>query len=533
MTLQEGGGGDPQWDAAGAGSDRMAATETAIVDTLLASAPVGFALFDAELRFRRINERLAEINGISVEEHLGRFAFDLLPDLRDSAEAMMRGVIETGVPVRDVEIVGRTLAEPQRDRHWLESFFPVRTAAGDTVGLAAVVTDITERVWLQTELEQTAQLLRAVLHAAPIGVAVADREHRVVEANSMFLSIAGVPDDSHVGHRIDELLEGDLGARLAAAIDALFSTESAPLSHALNQLTRDGELRELEAQLFAVRDSESSITRAGITLVDVTDRNERERAAKTRLRQRLEAQSEALAELQRMLLPELPDVPGLLVDASYRPAEGLAAVGGDWYDCFSLPDGRIVLAVGDAVGHGLAAVQAMDTARNAFRTVLLNGTSLAEATAQCNTVLHLGGPDYVTACVFVIDPVTGEAEYVSAGHPPPVMRHADGSTTTLDSDTGTVLGPFPDVEHRTTALTIEAGDAVVLYTDGLVERRHADLDAGISWMAAALRASGPIRRGAADALVESTLQHTPMDHDDDICVLVASPAAASSPATPR
>jgi phosphoserine phosphatase RsbU/P len=523
MTLQEGGLHDPDRDRAHGSGGRSAATDAAIVDTLLASAPVGFALFDADLRFRRINQRLAEINGLSVDEHLGRFAFDLFPDLRASAEAMMRGVIETGVPVRDVEIVGRTLAEPHRDRHWLESFFPVLTPAGDTVGLAAIVTDISERVWLHSELDRTAQLLEAVLHAVPIGVVVTDRAHRVVEANQAFRSIAGLPDDGRVGDRIEGLVEGDLGARLTSAIDAVFSSEPAPTSLALNQLSPEGDVCELEMQLFAVCGPHSSITRAGITLLDVTDRNEREREVKARLRHRLEAHTEALEELQRMLLPELPVLPGLFIDTFYRPAEGLATVGGDWYDCFSLPDGRIVLAVGDAVGHGLAAVRAMDTARNAFRTVLLNGTSLADSTAQCNTVVHLGGPGYVTACVFVIDPVTGEAEYVNAGHPAPVMRHADGSTTTLDGATGTVLGPLPDLEYRSTALTIGPGDALFLYTDGLIERRDADLDVGLAWLTAAVRASGPLRRGSAEALVEHTLQRTPLDHDDDICVLIASP----------
>jgi PAS domain S-box-containing protein len=497
-------------------------TEAAIVDTLLASAPVGFALFDTELRFRRINERLAELNGLSVEAHIGEFAFDLLPDLRDSAEAMMRGVIETGIAVRDREIVGRTPAEPDRDRHWLESFFPVITRNGVRVGLAAVVTDITDRVRLQQELQETVSVLEAMLRAAPMSIAVTDADRRILRANDAFADFAGTSAAALIGFRVEEVIEGDFGRQVADAANEAMRTGLPVDATQMERARHDLGLQELIGHFFPVPGDDDSLTGVGMAVLDVTERNRAERNAKARLRQRVDAQAEALAAIQVALLPDLPQPPELSLDACYSPAASHAAVGGDWYDGFALPDGRVVLAVGDAVGHGLSAVRTMDAARNAIRTLLLTGRPLGEAMTDCNTVLHRTGPDYATVSVVVFDPATGSIEYVNAGHPPPLLRRTNGAVELLDAAQGTVLGPVAKSSYGTAKTALGRGETLVLYTDGLVERRDEHLDTGIARLAslvAAIAGDGP---GLAQSLVDDALHLSEPDHHDDICLLIAT-----------
>jgi PAS domain S-box-containing protein len=108
-------------------------------------AAVGMAVFDAGLRFVRIKERLAAMNGASVEAHLGRTVREMVPDLTEQGEALLRRVLETGEPLRDVEVVGRTPAQPGVDRVWIEQFLPVRDASGRVVGVSIVAEEVTEQ----------------------------------------------------------------------------------------------------------------------------------------------------------------------------------------------------------------------------------------------------------------------------------------------------------------------------------------------------------------------------------------------------
>jgi len=102
---------------------QLADAEAAIVSTLLEDAPIGFALIDRELRFVRINRELAAMNGRTPAEHEGRPVFDVVPGIQESAQQLLEGVLATGEPVRDVEIVGTTAADPGVEHTWLESFF--------------------------------------------------------------------------------------------------------------------------------------------------------------------------------------------------------------------------------------------------------------------------------------------------------------------------------------------------------------------------------------------------------------------------
>jgi PAS domain S-box-containing protein len=127
-----------------------------LLDTLLDTAPVGFGFFDTRLRYVRLNEALAEINGLSIDQHLGRTVRDVLPDLDPQLEEAFREVLASGAPVVDLEVGGQTPAQPGEERTWLTSVYPVAGSDGGTLGLGTVVVEITERVRL-LEAEQEAR----------------------------------------------------------------------------------------------------------------------------------------------------------------------------------------------------------------------------------------------------------------------------------------------------------------------------------------------------------------------------------------
>ena len=139
---------------------------TSIYDT----APIGLAVLDTQLRFLRINKRLAEINGLSVEEHLGRSVREILPDIAPQAERVLKRILETGEPLRDVEIRGMVPSDPGVVRVWLEQFTPLRDENGEIVGVSVVAEEITERRRLEKELRQYRDRLDIALEAGRMGV---------------------------------------------------------------------------------------------------------------------------------------------------------------------------------------------------------------------------------------------------------------------------------------------------------------------------------------------------------------------------
>ena len=122
------------------------------LEQLYAQAPLGLAMLDRDLRFLRINKALATINGFSIEEHLGRWVWDLVPEVRAEAEPPLRKVLDTGEPLLDVRIVGTTAAQPGVEREWREHFYPMKDEIGATIGVGIVCEEVTERVRLEREL---------------------------------------------------------------------------------------------------------------------------------------------------------------------------------------------------------------------------------------------------------------------------------------------------------------------------------------------------------------------------------------------
>jgi PAS domain S-box-containing protein len=146
--------------------------QLAQIEAIYATAPIGLCFLDRERRFVQLNERLAEINGLSVEEHLGRTVREILPDLAERQEPIFEQVLQTGIPVLDVEVQGLTPAQPGVDRYWLVSYYPLIAAGGEGVGINIMVKEITEQK--RAELERSrllavAEAARAEAEAANLG----------------------------------------------------------------------------------------------------------------------------------------------------------------------------------------------------------------------------------------------------------------------------------------------------------------------------------------------------------------------------
>jgi Stage II sporulation protein E (SpoIIE) len=182
--------------------------------------------------------------------------------------------------------------------------------------------------------------------------------------------------------------------------------------------------------------------------------------------------------LQLSLLPDVvPDVAGADVAVRYRPGTKGLEVGGDWYDVVDLGDGRAGVCVGDIVGRGLNAAVVMGRLRSALSALAVTGAGPAGVLRGLERfVQHTDATGFATVAYAEVDPCAGRMRYGCAGHPPPLVVGPDGDATFLDEARGTPLGTFADLNYDEAEATLPAGAVLVLYTDGLVERRDEPID---------------------------------------------------------
>lgn len=239
--------------------------------------------------------------------------------------------------------------------------------------------------------------------------------------------------------------------------------------------------------------------------------------------QQLDQQRETALALQHSILgpAQLPD--GFAV--RYQPATQPLQVGGDWYDVVDLDDGRIALIVGDCVGHGLAAATVMGQLRSACRALLLeNPSPRAALMALDRFAVRLSGASCTTAFCAVLDGKSGELVYSSAGHPPPILVAADRSVRFLEGGRAIPLGIRTDRERPEERMTIPPRGTLLLYTDGLVERRGDSLDEGFDRAADAVIAGVTCTLEELASSVMSTLEPRQGYQDDVALLLYRQPA---------
>jgi serine phosphatase RsbU (regulator of sigma subunit) len=253
--------------------------------------------------------------------------------------------------------------------------------------------------------------------------------------------------------------------------------------------------------------------------------------AQALVRARVYADEHALAAvLQRAIMPTTTAViPGLEIGASYRQAGTTHQIGGDWFDAMALPGKRAYLAVGDVVGHGLTAAEDMTQLRNAGRTLAIAGhqpAGILEELARVTDWATSG--QFATAAAAIIEPDVSLITYATAGHPPILIRRAKTGIVEIPSPTEGPPLCLPDDRDRppyTQGQTgFDVGDILLMYTDGLIERRGEDLTEGIDRIAELLQAwqPGAPLGSLCDELIASLSAEPQLD---DMCVLaVARPA---------
>lgn len=235
--------------------------------------------------------------------------------------------------------------------------------------------------------------------------------------------------------------------------------------------------------------------------------------------------------LQRSLLPDrLPDVPGVALAARYVPATADVQVGGDWYDVVQLPQGLIGLAIGDVAGHGLQAAATMVQVRMALRAYALQDPSPpAVMHGVHQLVAQLPVPEMVTLIYLVFDPSTRELRWTNAGHPPALVV-ADGHGTYLTGALAPPVGVTLDGSFVEETHVLQAGATLLLYTDGLVERRGVSLTVGLDRLSREATGARPSPADEGDLeLLCDRLLVTFLDEDhipDDVALLAMRPAVS-------
>ncbi len=511
----------------------------AAMESLFTQSPIGLALLGPDLRFLRVNDTLARMNGVPAAEHVGRRLTEVVPGVNaTSLESLMRQVLESGTAVVDARRVGRTPADPERDRIWSCSYAPlVDRTDRRSLGLIASLVDITESQEAHSEVERARHRFALLAEAgAKIGTTL-DLKQTAEEA-VRFL-VPQLADSADV-QMLEAVLEPDDPAastrgvlrRLAArfpdptaptSVLTAGQTFQIPLDSVYEQVVSRGRPFNLYTSdvqaLFTGPRTEALrtyfSTRIGSArLVPLVARGQVLGAvAVTRLRTRepfdaqdcvlidevvaraalnidnarlYTTQREAALTLQRSLTNSaLPAVTGLELTGRYLPASA-HDVGGDWFDVIALPGGRTGLVIGDVMGHGIHAAAVMGQLRTAVRTLARHDIPPASMLSSLDAVVADLGEDTMATCVYAVhDPATGGWGIARAGHPPPAVATPDGTITFLDGPPGTPLGTGAH-DFGTEEVALPAGGLLVLYTDGLIEARDRDLDEGMRQLAQAL-----------------------------------------------
>ncbi len=375
------------------------------------------------------------------------------------------------------------------------------------------------------ELEDSAEDL---YEHAPCGYLSCYPDGQIARVNQTFLT--------WTGYTRDELLTGRRFVDLLTAGGRIYhETHYAPL------LRMQGSVRAIAVELTradgtrmpVLVNSDLRMDQAGrplavrTTVFDATDRKQYESellAARKRAEKAYEKQRTVATTLQRSMMAQtLPEDPRLLISACYRPAIDGLDVGGDWYDAFVLDDDRIALVVGDVVGRGLHAAAAMGQLRSAVRALAMADSVPAELLERLDRFVE--GVEAANTATMVYAEVNlrdGGVVFACAGHPPPVLINGPGRSALLWNGRSAPLGVQLGIGPRSEAtITLTSGSRLVLYTDGLVERRDQALDLSIDFLAEQLEAwaerpFGGLADGVADALLGTG------PTEDDVCVLAVA-----------
>jgi PAS domain S-box-containing protein len=476
------------------------------------------------------DEQMAARYGMTLDDFDGsfeEFASRIHPDDRARVEETIGEAQRAG---HDLAFEHRAVW-PDGSVHWIESRGrAVRDDNGVLIGMVGVGIDIDDRKRLETFALEEAELRAAAsaLHyleqaerIARLGSWHWDAEAKVVRVSAELMRMLDLPpvmtgpefgdafrERAHPDDR-DELDRVPLEA--FGHRERRFATESRMYAHGkLINIIHRGEIEfDVDGRVAAVRGTAQDVTERRRTQAELA-------SAKGRL-----AQERRTVEVlyDTFIRPSFPAVDGFEIGALYAAADLDSEIGGDWYDAFALRDGRIMLAVGDVSGHGVEAARLMAKLRHATRAYALVDDDMAVVLANLDGFLDQFGDSVQIATLLLVrlDPSDGSVAVGSAGHLPALLVGARGSTL-LETRPRPALGSGMATEPVDLLRTrIDPGGALLLFTDGLVERREESLDEGF----ARLLSARFDPEAGADALcrqaVEIGLADSPSR--DDVCVL--------------
>ncbi|MFI1653657.1 SpoIIE family protein phosphatase [Streptomyces sp. NPDC020472] len=534
---------------------------------------IGLAVFDNDLRLVRTNTHLLPYTGVPADLYGARLSDFVRESDARVIDARLREVLTTGVPLVAVDVQVHTRVDPGAGRIMAVSAFRLQEANEFVMGVTALFVDVTEErlsrrrldllhratTVLSTNLsaEETTRDLAGVLVPALADVAV------VEVAEAVFTHEEPAPEHRHrhvlrrtaVAGLSPDLLgpgtyEVDTGGVLSGRVRPHASGASAEPPDAspappdaVGGLARGMSvwLRARGALLGRIRvgrgEDRPPFTDDDLALLEQI-------ASRTALvvdnARRYARERNAAVGLQRSLLPSSTTDTSTVHTASvYLPTDTATGVSGDWFDVIPLSSGRVALVVGDVVGHGLQATATMARMRTAVRTLadldlepdellthlddlvsqFVIDTDGTEAARPPGTEIPFGS--FGATCLYMTyDPVTRRCVVASAGHPPPALVDPDGSVSYLDLSPGPPLGvgglPFEPVERE-----VADGSVVALYTDGLIEGGHSDLDEGMTALRHALASLGS-DRPLEDVGPEVVRRLVPAPLSDDVTLLLAA-----------
>jgi PAS domain S-box-containing protein len=530
---------------AGAGGRQVEDVLSGLRDRAVLATDVSFAISDPALPDNPlvwVNPAFTRITGYTFEESTGRNCRFLQGAATDKAVvAAMRDALE------GQQSVTVTVLNYRKDgtTFWNEvSMSPVFDGTGTLTNFVGVQADVTARVQAEAEREaayraaERAQSRLAVLAGVsatlsttldvdealrrladdlvpavadwcaidllgPQGdvrrVAAAHRDPGRVAAVRAMQATAGrgdtaIPRVLATGQpQLFNDIDADQLSRLAGSPERLVHTLAAGVTSAVTVPLR-ARSRVLGALTLTIADGTRAYDEDDVQLAADIGRRAGLAVDNAQLFSR---EHEVAVALQRAMLPRLPEVPGLEISAHYFAGSERADVGGDWYDVLPLPDGSVGVAVGDVMGHDLIAAAAMGQLRSVLRSYAWEGHRPSEVLERLDRLVQGLGMAQLATCVYGrLLPVEDGAllRYANAGHLPPVVQRPNGEVEVLNDGKSVLIGApggAGETGRPDGSALIPRGSTLILYTDGLVEDRETDIDAGVDRLCALVAGHDP------------------------------------------
>ncbi len=471
---------------------------------------------DAHVTF--VNAGWLRFTGLSLDEELGdTFGLSAHPDDRAELLTRWRDAFRRREELR---FEYRLMHAPTGAYRWVLEVGMPRFAAGEFAGYVGTTTDIHERRSMEEALRESEAGFRDLADSAPVMIWTTDTRGLVTFVNEGWMRFTGTTLAEELGSSwalgvhpddVEQMLDSwhvSLGA-----LD-VWEYEYRLMSHT-------GEYRWVVDRGVPRYEGGSFVGYVGAA-VDIHERI----LMQQQLREVYEIEHTIAETLQRSLLPErLPEIEGLRLVPRYLPAG--KAIGGDWYDALERMDGRVALIVGDVVGHGLRAAATMGQMRNAFRAYGLIESSPAEVMARVNRLVMSGEEAMATVLYLVLDRETGEVTYSAAGHPPPLVLAPDGARF-LEGGRSMPIGAADPAVFREATGVVPPGSTLLLYTDGLVERRGVPLEDSLEALVEAAGEAEEDLDKLCDRVVGAVLPK--LQPSDDVALLAVRPTAVSGQA---